>query len=163
MQCLVHGTASNRLALISPPQERQRPKLPSWTRRSDSSTISSRCLSFVLWRNRKSFVYVPAARSITSEARVSSIVRPDCCFWMTLRRSSCRRVSSLSPNCCSYFRSIPDPASCDYSSERPEQNALCARLRKLDDPKQLQLDGAPWNGRPGASPGAICRRNHRLA
>lgn len=118
MQYRVHGTASSRLELISSPQERHRPKLPSRTRLSASSTSWSNCFSFVLCRNKKSFVYVLAARSITSGATASSMVRPDCCFWVTLRRSSCWRVSSRSPNCCSRFLSIVQAKSCDYSAAK---------------------------------------------
>src|ERR1700719_2350158 len=49
MQCRVQGTASNRLGLISVPQDMHSPKLPSRIRDSAFSTIISSWRSLLLW------------------------------------------------------------------------------------------------------------------
>src|ERR1700739_946954 len=56
MQWRVHGTASNRLALISLPQETHSPKLPSRIRASALSTNSSSWRSLLLWLKRNSLL-----------------------------------------------------------------------------------------------------------
>src|SRR5438132_1158087 len=108
MQCLVHGTASSRFALISLPQEMHSPKLPWRILSSALSSISSSWLSLLLWWKRNTLVYELAARSAMSCAESSSTVRPSCSVRETVRRSSCCRTSSLFLKYSNFFLSMDD-------------------------------------------------------
>src|SRR3984885_7369668 len=119
MQCLVHGTASRRFALISLPQETHSPKLPSRMRARAPSTMLSNWRSLLLWLKRNSLLYELAARSATSCVASSSAVRPS--FWLrtTMWLSSWRRVSSFFLNVSSFFLSMI--AACHYLTSGASQ------------------------------------------